>query len=105
MLISLVADRNEDYFSEDFDENKNCIDEKLQKKLEKEERCAKVKGNFVEASPSFLHILKLIKFTSNLILFQDDDELTRYEGCKKALGEKLQKKCFQLGVLLVIVYY
>ena len=56
LLISLVADRNEDYFSEDFDENKNCIDEKLQKKLEKEERCATAKGKITS-----LHILKHIQ--------------------------------------------
>ena len=54
LLISLVADRNEDYFSEDFDENKNCIDEKLQKKLEKEERCAEAKGNITTQHYSIL---------------------------------------------------
>ena len=58
-------------------------------------------NSLFKASPTF-YISKVIKFTSNLILFQDNDELTRYEGCKRALGEKLQKKCFQLGVLLVI---
>ena len=46
LLISLVAAQNEDYFSEDFDENKNCVDEKLIKQLEKEDRCATAKGKF-----------------------------------------------------------
>ena len=46
MHISLVAAQNEDYFSEDFDENKNCVDEKLIKQLENEERCATAKGKF-----------------------------------------------------------
>ena len=78
----LFAECNNDYFEEDFDENKNCKDEETIEELEKQKdpvRCITVrKGN---------------------------DKAVQYEECKRLLTRKLVESCLGVDVAKVCPKY
>ena len=86
--IMWVFQRSDDYFTENFDVNKNCKKEDLIKKLLKEhnfERCS------VRSKGDLSWLCTPLKFTYSF--FKGNDEL-QWESCKKDLMKKVTKQCY-----------
>ena len=99
LLSDIVFSQFSDYFSEDFDVNKNCKQQDLIQTLVKENkgRCAVImSGNNLENKISNQHS----------VIYPGSDEL-QWEQCKMRLSKALTTKCHGLGIVkvdIVITY-
>ena len=88
-----------DYFSEDFDDQKNCKDKDLVKKLDKEGKCASTsKGEIL-----YIFILYIMKnhYVTCKIIHSEGSDSQQWETCQAKLSKVLVEKCSETKVLEV----
>ena len=90
-LIKQTFQRTEDYFSENFDVNKNCEKEDVIRKLldeNQDERCSVTTQGYHFIQTEVRHEINSFMYSC-----KGSDEL-QWESCKKELMKKVANKCF-----------
>ena len=86
-----------DYFSEDFDDDKNCQDKDLVKKLDKEGKCASTsKGEIL-----ILYNEETLDYVAFKIIHSEGSDTQQWETCQAKLSKVLVEKCSETKVLEV----